>query len=133
MYLIDLIFSRNQQRYAHISVKLSRTAKSKMANAFEDQSPSISPSSSEGNLSVLTPSTSSSSLHSFLEGPQEISLDFEDTTPIYNVEAFAMAPSAPTTPVRVPKAAAKYSPTTQDPGLRSDINARLLRDGHIDT
>lgn len=40
-------------------------------------------------------------------------------------------PSEPTTPVRVPKAASNYSPTTQDPELRSQINMTLLRDGHI--
>ncbi|KAK2627250.1 hypothetical protein QTJ16_003216 [Diplocarpon rosae] len=39
--------------------------------------------------------------------------------------------SEPTTPVRVPKAAATYSPTTQDPDLRSQINSVLLREGHI--
>jgi hypothetical protein len=42
-----------------------------------------------------------------------------------------MPPSEPTTPVRVPKAAATYTPTTQDPDLRSQINTVLLRDGHI--
>lgn len=42
-----------------------------------------------------------------------------------------MSPSEPTTPVRVPKAAATYTPTTQDPDLRSQINTVLLRDGHI--
>ncbi|KAI9049016.1 hypothetical protein LZ554_006865 [Drepanopeziza brunnea f. sp. 'monogermtubi'] len=40
-------------------------------------------------------------------------------------------PSGSTTPVRVPKAASNYSPTTQDPELRSQINMTLLRDGHI--
>jgi hypothetical protein len=39
--------------------------------------------------------------------------------------------SEPTTPVRVPKAASTYTPTTQDPDLRSQINTILLRDGHI--
>ncbi|KAH8672689.1 hypothetical protein BGZ60DRAFT_373805 [Tricladium varicosporioides] len=39
--------------------------------------------------------------------------------------------SEPTTPVRVPKAAATYTPSTQDPDLRSQINTVLLRDGHI--
>ncbi|CAL3969275.1 hypothetical protein PZA11_006134 [Diplocarpon coronariae] len=39
--------------------------------------------------------------------------------------------SEPTTPVRVPKAATTYSPTTQDPDLRSQINLVLLREGHI--
>jgi hypothetical protein len=39
--------------------------------------------------------------------------------------------SEPTTPVKVPKAASTYTPTTQDPDLRSQINTVLLRDGHI--
>lgn len=39
--------------------------------------------------------------------------------------------SEPTTPVRVPKAASTYTPTTQDADLRSQINSVLLRDGHI--
>ncbi|CZS97241.1 hypothetical protein WAI453_008505 [Rhynchosporium graminicola] len=39
--------------------------------------------------------------------------------------------SEPTTPVRVPKAASSYTPTTQDADLRSQINSVLLRDGHI--
>ncbi len=39
--------------------------------------------------------------------------------------------SEPTTPVRVPKAASTYSPTTQDPDLRSQINSVLLREGHV--
>ncbi|RDL39674.1 Uncharacterized protein BP5553_04014 [Venustampulla echinocandica] len=39
--------------------------------------------------------------------------------------------SEPTTPVRVPKAVSTYTPTTQDPDLRSQINTVLLRDGHI--
>lgn len=34
-------------------------------------------------------------------------------------------------PVRVPRAAADYTPAVQDPDLRSQINAVLLRDGHI--
>jgi hypothetical protein len=37
----------------------------------------------------------------------------------------------PTTPVRVPKAASTYTPTIQDPDLRSQINTVLLRDGHV--
>ncbi|QSZ37016.1 hypothetical protein DSL72_009108 [Monilinia vaccinii-corymbosi] len=39
--------------------------------------------------------------------------------------------SEPTTPVRVSKSAANYTPTTQDPDLRSQINALLLKDGHV--
>jgi hypothetical protein len=39
----------------------------------------------------------------------------------------------PTTPVRVPKAVTTYTPTMQDPDLRSQINAVLLRDGHVET
>ncbi|KAB8295877.1 hypothetical protein EYC80_008698 [Monilinia laxa] len=39
--------------------------------------------------------------------------------------------SEPTTPVRVSKSAANYAPTTQDPDLRSQINALLLKDGHV--
>ncbi|KAG0648980.1 hypothetical protein D0Z07_4843 [Hyphodiscus hymeniophilus] len=37
----------------------------------------------------------------------------------------------PTTPVRVPKAAGTYTPSTQDPDLRSEINGVLLKDGHV--
>jgi hypothetical protein len=45
-----------------------------------------------------------------------------------------MAPAAePKTPIRVPKASATYTPSTQDPELRTDINSRLLADGHITT
>jgi hypothetical protein len=40
--------------------------------------------------------------------------------------------SQPITPVRVPKAATAYTPTTQDPDLRSQINAELLREGHVE-
>ncbi|KAH8599603.1 hypothetical protein B0O99DRAFT_503327 [Bisporella sp. PMI_857] len=32
---------------------------------------------------------------------------------------------------RIPKAASTYAPSTVDTELRSDINARLLQDGHI--
>ncbi|ESZ98348.1 hypothetical protein SBOR_1226 [Sclerotinia borealis F-4128] len=39
--------------------------------------------------------------------------------------------SEPTTPVRVSKSAANYTPTTQDPDLRSQINTILLKDGHV--
>jgi hypothetical protein len=45
-----------------------------------------------------------------------------------------MAPAAePKTQIRVPKASATYTPSTQDPELRTDINSRLLADGHITT
>lgn len=37
----------------------------------------------------------------------------------------------PSTPVKVPPAAASYTPATMDPELRSQINAVLLRDGHV--
>ncbi|TVY37409.1 hypothetical protein LOCC1_G006382 [Lachnellula occidentalis] len=37
----------------------------------------------------------------------------------------------PTTPIRVPKAASTYTPSTQDPDLRHQINTILLKDGHI--
>lgn len=40
--------------------------------------------------------------------------------------------SQPQTPVRVPKVATTYTPTTQDPDLRSQINTVLLRDGHVE-
>ncbi|TGO43455.1 hypothetical protein BHYA_0001g00860 [Botrytis hyacinthi] len=39
--------------------------------------------------------------------------------------------SEPTTPVRVSKSAANYTPTTQDADLRSQINSILLKDGHV--
>ncbi|KAM3083663.1 hypothetical protein ACMFMG_002220 [Clarireedia jacksonii] len=39
--------------------------------------------------------------------------------------------SEPTTPVKVPKSAASYTPATQDPDLRSQINTLLLKDGHV--
>ncbi|APA11080.1 hypothetical protein SS1G_03188 [Sclerotinia sclerotiorum 1980 UF-70] len=39
--------------------------------------------------------------------------------------------SEPTTPVRVSKSAANYTPTTQDADLRSQINSLLLKDGHV--
>ncbi|KAG9239032.1 hypothetical protein BJ875DRAFT_491877 [Amylocarpus encephaloides] len=42
-----------------------------------------------------------------------------------------MPPSEPTTPVRVPKSITTYTPTTQDPDLRSSINMVLLREGHV--
>jgi hypothetical protein len=49
-------------------------------------------------------------------------------------EPSVMAPAAePKTPIRVPKASATYTPSTQDPELRTDINSRLLADGHITT
>ena len=49
-------------------------------------------------------------------------------------EPSIMAPAAePKTPIRVPKASATYTPSTQDPELRTDINSRLLADGHITT
>ncbi|KAI1448426.1 hypothetical protein ABKA04_000880 [Annulohypoxylon sp. FPYF3050] len=35
------------------------------------------------------------------------------------------------TPVKVPSSAASYTPATQDPDLRSQINVLLLREGHI--
>ncbi|KEY67252.1 hypothetical protein S7711_06719 [Stachybotrys chartarum IBT 7711] len=37
----------------------------------------------------------------------------------------------PSTPVKVPSAAANYTPATLDPDLRSQINTTLLRDGHV--
>ncbi|KAI0013654.1 hypothetical protein F4779DRAFT_346319 [Xylariaceae sp. FL0662B] len=37
----------------------------------------------------------------------------------------------PSTPVKVPAAAATYTPATLDTDLRSQINALLLREGHI--
>jgi len=37
----------------------------------------------------------------------------------------------PTTPICVPKAASTYTPSTQDPDLRHQINTILLKDGHI--
>jgi hypothetical protein len=37
----------------------------------------------------------------------------------------------PTTPVKVPSAAASYTPATLDPDLRSQLNTILLRDGHV--
>ena len=39
--------------------------------------------------------------------------------------------SEPTTPVRVPKAAGTYTPSTQDPELRSEINSILIKEGHV--
>lgn len=39
----------------------------------------------------------------------------------------------PSTPVKVPSAAANYTPATLDPDLRSSINTLLLKDGHIAT
>ncbi|PQE14701.1 C Chain C Chaetomium Theromophilum Trex2 Cid Domain Complex protein [Rutstroemia sp. NJR-2017a BVV2] len=36
-----------------------------------------------------------------------------------------------TTPVKVPKSASSYTPATQDPDLRSQINTLLLKDGHV--
>ncbi|KAI1410174.1 hypothetical protein F5Y13DRAFT_168498 [Hypoxylon sp. FL1857] len=35
------------------------------------------------------------------------------------------------TPVKVPASAAAYTPATQDPDLRSQINALLIKDGHV--
>ncbi|KAL7823441.1 hypothetical protein V8C26DRAFT_119464 [Trichoderma gracile] len=37
----------------------------------------------------------------------------------------------PSTPVKVPPSAANYTPATLDPDLRSQINAVLLKDGHV--
>ncbi|KAI8634879.1 hypothetical protein F5Y19DRAFT_410653 [Xylariaceae sp. FL1651] len=37
----------------------------------------------------------------------------------------------PSTPVKVPPSAATYTPATQDPDLRSQVNTLLLREGHI--
>ncbi|KHO00723.1 uncharacterized protein MAM_01501 [Metarhizium album ARSEF 1941] len=37
----------------------------------------------------------------------------------------------PSTPVKVPSAAANNTPATLDPDLRSQINTVLLRDGHV--
>ncbi|CAK7273243.1 hypothetical protein SEPCBS57363_005557 [Sporothrix epigloea] len=47
--------------------------------------------------------------------------------------AAAAAPnsSTPSTPVKVPSAAASYTPATLDPDLRSQINMVLIRDGHV--
>jgi len=60
-----------------------------------------------------------------------------NTTPLYitnktkeNKTKYTMA-AEPTTPIRVPKAAATYTPSTQDPDLRHQINTILLKDGHI--
>ncbi|OAA68147.1 hypothetical protein SPI_00342 [Niveomyces insectorum RCEF 264] len=39
--------------------------------------------------------------------------------------------STPATPVKVPAAAASYTPATLDPDLRSQINMVLIRDGHV--
>ncbi|KAI0866976.1 hypothetical protein F4860DRAFT_455851 [Xylaria cubensis] len=36
----------------------------------------------------------------------------------------------PATPAKVPPSAATYTPATQDPDLRSQINSLLLREGH---
>ncbi|KAI1757789.1 hypothetical protein F4782DRAFT_480031 [Xylaria castorea] len=36
----------------------------------------------------------------------------------------------PATPAKVPASAATYTPATQDPDLRSQINSLLLREGH---
>ncbi|KAL1898815.1 hypothetical protein Sste5346_003225 [Sporothrix stenoceras] len=43
----------------------------------------------------------------------------------------AAATSTPSTPVKVPSAAASYTPATLDPDLRSQINMVLIRDGHV--
>ncbi|CAK7198197.1 hypothetical protein SEUCBS139899_000855 [Sporothrix eucalyptigena] len=43
----------------------------------------------------------------------------------------AAANSTPSTPVKVPSAAASYTPATLDPDLRSQINMVLIRDGHV--
>lgn len=43
----------------------------------------------------------------------------------------AGATSTPSTPVKVPSAAASYTPATLDPDLRSQINMVLIRDGHV--
>ena len=37
----------------------------------------------------------------------------------------------PATPVKVPPSAASYTAATLDPDLRSNINARLILDGHV--
>ncbi|KAH8878865.1 hypothetical protein GQ53DRAFT_57429 [Thozetella sp. PMI_491] len=42
-----------------------------------------------------------------------------------------MANQTPSTPVKVPATAASYTPATLDPDLRSQINALLIRDGHV--
>lgn len=46
-------------------------------------------------------------------------------------EALAIMSQPPSTPVKVPSAAANYTPATLDPDLRSQINTTLLRDGHV--
>ncbi|EFX03621.1 hypothetical protein CMQ_549 [Grosmannia clavigera kw1407] len=45
--------------------------------------------------------------------------------------ASATTANAPSTPVKVPSAAASYTPATLDPDLRSQINMVLIRDGHV--
>ncbi|KAK3313461.1 hypothetical protein B0H66DRAFT_643004 [Apodospora peruviana] len=42
-----------------------------------------------------------------------------------------MASTNPSTPVKVPPSAANYTAATQDPDLRSQINALLIKDGHV--
>ncbi|KAM7194990.1 hypothetical protein V8F20_007716 [Naviculisporaceae sp. PSN 640] len=42
-----------------------------------------------------------------------------------------MANQNPATPVKVPPSAANYTPATLDSDLRSQINATLLKEGHI--
>lgn len=43
-----------------------------------------------------------------------------------------MSPPPSTSPVKVPASAATYTPATLDPDLRSQINAALLREGHVE-
>jgi hypothetical protein len=66
-----------------------------------------------------------------IETPQpDLQIKVESPSP----EPSIMAPAAePKTPIRVPKASTIYTPSTQDPELRTDINSRLLADGHITT
>ncbi|ROT42823.1 hypothetical protein SODALDRAFT_347701 [Sodiomyces alkalinus F11] len=42
-----------------------------------------------------------------------------------------MSPNPSSPPVKVPPSAADYSPATLDPDLRSQINAVLLKEGHV--
>lgn len=51
------------------------------------------------------------------------------TYPAIHKRKMATGPSS--TPVKVPASATSYTPATQDQDLRSQINAILIRDGHI--
>ncbi|KAL2181555.1 uncharacterized protein P884DRAFT_6737 [Thermothelomyces heterothallicus CBS 202.75] len=42
-----------------------------------------------------------------------------------------MSSQNPSTPVKVPSSAANYTPATQDQDLRSQINALLIKEGHV--